>query len=338
MRIVVVGAGGVGSLVGGLLARAGNDVGFLARGRQLAALRAGGLEVESPRGTFHLPKVDAAGDPASLAPADAVLVGVKSWQVREVAPAVARLLAPEGFALPLENGVEAAEELAATVGAGRVVGGLCHMLAWLERPGLVRHMGEHLRVTMGELGVREDIIASGQASEKQAPRGAADRSAGPGGSARVEALAAVLRAAHIDATVAPDMGAALWEKFLFIAAFGGVGAATRSPIGEVRAIPESRALLQEVMEEIAAVARARGVRLPADATARALRTLDGLPATATASMQRDLQAGKPSELREQTGAIVRMGREAAVPTPANGVLLAALLPQELRASAAAQPT
>jgi len=292
----------VGGLVGGFLAHAGAEVAFVARGAQLAALREGGLRVESPRGSFHLPRVEASDDPASLAPADAVLVAVKGWQVREVAPRLGSLLAEGGFALPLENGVDAADVLARALGEERVVGGLCHVFAWIEAPGVVRHAGDTLRVTLGER------------------RG--------GTSPRVEALAAALRAARVDAVVAPDIEAAAWEKFLFIAPFGGVGAVTRAPIGVVRSQPETRALLTAAIEEVAAVGRARGVRLPADAAARAIAVLDGLAPDSTASMHRDLQAGRPSELLDQTGAVVRMAREGGIPVPVHTVLFAALLPQE----------
>lgn len=302
MRIVVVGAGGVGGVLGGLLSRAGLDVAFVARGAQLAALRERGLRVESARGTFHLPRVEASGDPADLAPADAVLVTVKGWQVPGVAPGLAPLLARGGFAVPLENGVDAAPALATALGEDRVAGGLCHMVAWVEAPGVVRHVGEMLRVTAGER------------------RG--------GSSARVEALLGALRQAGVDAVAAEDVEAACWEKLVFIAALGGVGAVTRAPVGAMRAIPETRALLLAAMEETAAVARARGVRIAPDAVAKALAIVDRLQPDATSSMQRDVQAGRPSELMDLTGSVVQKGREAQVAVPAHSFVLASLLPQE----------
>jgi 2-dehydropantoate 2-reductase len=309
MRVAVVGAGGVGGVVGGLLAHAGNEVAFVARGAQLAALREKGLRVESARGNFHLPRVEASDDPAALRPAEAVLVAVKGWQVPEVAARLAPLLGPGAFAVPLENGVEAADQLAAALGPKRVVGGLCHVMAWVEAPGLVRQQGDILRVTMGE---------------RQG-----------GASARLEPLAAALRAAGVEVVLAPDVEVAVWEKFLFISAFGGVGAATRAPIGVVRARPATRALLAAAMEEVAALARARGVRLAPDAVARSLALVDGLAPGATASMQRDVQAGRPSELLDQTGAIVRLAQAAGVPAPVNGFLFTVLLPQEVAARAGA---
>jgi 2-dehydropantoate 2-reductase len=303
MRIIVVGAGGVGGLIGGLLQRSGQQVAFLARGRQLQALRDGGLRVQSPRGTFHLPRVEASDDPAALPPADVVLVATKGWQVPEVAPQLARLLGPDGFAVPLENGVEAAGHLVAALGEARVAGGLCFLLSRIEAPGHIQHMGESLRVTVGERG-------------------------GGTSSRRLEALCAVLRAAHVDAELAPDIDAALWDKFLFIEPFGAVGAVTRSPVGVFRSRRESRELLVSAMDEVAALARARGVRLAADAVARALQSVDRMPAEATASMQRDIMSGRPSELGDQTGAVMRLALGAALPVPVHAFLWAALVPQE----------
>jgi 2-dehydropantoate 2-reductase len=303
MRFIVVGAGGVGGLIGGLLQRSGQQVAFLARGRQLQAMQEGGLHVQSPRGTFHLPRVEASDDPAALPPGDVVLVATKGWQVPEVAPRLPRLLGPEGFAVPLENGVEAAGRLAAALGEARVAGGLCFLLSRVEAPGRILHVGESLRVTVGE------------------------RAGGPS-SRRLEALCVALRAAHVDAELAPDIDVALWDKFLFIEPFGAVGAVTRSPVGVFRTRRESRELLVSAMDEVATLARARGVRLAADAVARALQAVDRMPAEATASMQRDLMSGRPSELDDQTGAVLRLAREAGLAVPVHAFLWAALRPQE----------
>ncbi len=304
MRFIIVGAGGVGGLIGGLLQRSGQQVAFLARGRQLQAMREGGLHVQSPRGTFHLPQVEASDDPAELAPGDVLLVATKGWQVQEVAPRLARLLGPGGVAVPLENGVEAAGHLATALGETRVAGGLCFLLSRIEAPGRIQHVGETLRVTVGERG--------GQAT----------------GSRRLEELCTVLRAAHVDAEIAPDIDVALWDKLVFIEPFGAVGAVTRSPLGVFRTRRESRELLVSAMDEVATLARARGVRLPADSVARALQAVDRMPAEATASMQRDILSGRPSELGDQTGAVLRLAREAALAVPVHAFLWASLLPQE----------
>jgi 2-dehydropantoate 2-reductase len=310
MRFVVIGAGGVGGLIGGLLQRSGQEVAFLCRGRQLAALREKGLRVESPRATFHLPRVEAADDPAGLPPGDVVLVATKGWQVPGLAPRLAPLLRPGGFAVPLQNGVESAGHLAAALGEARVAGGLCFFLSRLEEPGRVVHEGETLKVTVGERR-------------------------GPTSSPRLEALCTALRAAQVDAAVAPDIDAAAWEKFLFIEPFGAVGAVTRAPAGLLRTSREARAMLVAAMEEVAALARARGVKLAEGAVARAVAAVDRLPDGACASMQRDLVAGRPSELPDQTGAVVRLARESALPAPVHAFLWAALQLQETAARRAA---
>ena len=306
LKIAVVGAGGVGGLVGALLVESGAEVKFLVRAPHLDGLRARGLRVKTGGRVLETGPLQAADDPAALGPVDLVLVAVKAWQVTEIANALRPLLGPATVVAPLQNGVEAAEQLAAALGDGPVVGGLCAMISFLDGPGSITHLGGPPRVTLGER-----------------------RGAGPGGpSARLAPIVAALRAAKIDCTEAPDIEAASWEKFLFISAMSGVGAVTRAALGVVRSIPESRALLVEAMREVERVARAGGVALAPGAVERAMELVDKLPAESTASLQRDLMAGRPSELEQQTGAVVRLGRARGVPVPVNEVLLAALLPQE----------
>jgi 2-dehydropantoate 2-reductase len=305
MRIAVVGAGGVGGLLGGLLARAGHEVRVVARGPHAEAIRREGIRVDSPLGRFVAPVAAVSDDPGSLGPADAVLVCVKAWQVAEVAPRLAPLVASGGVAVPLQNGVESAGRLAAALGEERVAGGLLAVLAWIDGPGSVKHVGAPPRVKIGERGT-----------------------AGGRPSGRLDALAAALRSAGAECEVVGDVERATWEKFLLIEPWGAVSAAARAPLGVVRTVPESRALLVAAMEELARVARARRVGVSEDAVARTLAWLDGAPAEATASMQRDLGAGRPSELLDQTGSLIRLAREAGVPVPVHETLEAILLPQE----------
>ncbi len=313
MRIVIAGPGGVGGLLAGLLARAGTEVDLVARGAHGEAIRRDGLRVSSPLGTFTQRFAAVADDPAALRPAEAVLVAVKAWQVAELAPRLAPLLAGGGVAVPLQNGVEAAGRLAAALGEERVAGGLLSVLSWIDGPGSVKHVGGAPRMQVGERGAR-----------------------GGEPSPRLEALASALRAAGAEVDVVPDVQRAIWEKFLFIEPWGAVAAASRAPAGVVRSVPETRALLVRAQEELVALARARGVDLPADAVARACALIDGVPSDATASMQRDLGAGRPSELEDQVGAAVRLAREVGVAVPVHEALHAVLLPQE-RAARGATP-
>jgi 2-dehydropantoate 2-reductase len=306
MRVAVFGAGGAGGYFGGRLAQAGEEVIFIARGEHLRALQAGGLRVESIKGDFQINPVQATDDPAEVGTVDFVLLGVKAWQVPEAALALRPLVGPQTAVVPLENGVEAPEQLAAELGQEHVLGGLCQIVSFLVEPGHLRHTGIDPLIAFGEMD-----------GEK---------------SRRVENLrAAFERTSGVRVETPEDIRLAMWNKFLFIAAFSAVGAVTRAPAGGMRRLPQTRHLLQQALEEIAAVGRARGMNLGEADVVRTMAFVDTLPEETTASMQRDILAGKPSELEAQTGAVVRMGAEVGVPTPANDFLYAALLPQERRA-------
>jgi 2-dehydropantoate 2-reductase len=123
----------------------------------------------------------------------------------------------------------------------------------------------------------------------------------------------------------------LWTKFIFIAAISGVGSLTRLAIGEYREVPETRALLVSLMSEVEAVGRAEGIELDSDAVDQALAILDRAVPSVKASMQRDVEAGRQSELESMIGVLGRKGRELGVLTPAADAVYAALLPLELKA-------
>lgn len=305
MRIAIFGTGGVGGYFGGRLAQAGEEVVFIARGAHLDAMRATGLRVDSLKGDFTVNPVQATDVPAEVGKVDAILVAVKAWQVPEAAHAIQHMLGKETFVIPLQNGVEAPEQLIAVLGKERVLGGLCHIVSYVASPGHIRHAGIEPHIAFGGLqgGKRE----------------------------RAEALKAAFDRAGVWAEVPDDIRAAMWKKFLFIAAISGVGAVTRAPAGVMRRLPETRGLLENAMEETVAVGRAHEVNLPANVVEETLAFIDNLPEGATASMQRDIMEGRPSELHSQNGAVVRLGAEVGVPTPTHAYLYHALLPQELRA-------
>jgi 2-dehydropantoate 2-reductase len=306
MRIAVVGAGGVGGYFGGRLAEAGQDIVFFARGAHLDAIRRNGLTVESVAGNFRIFPAQATNDPKKVGTADLALVAVKAWQVPEAARAIRAFLSEEGVAIPLENGVEAPDQLAAELGDGRALAGLCKIWSSIGAPGVIRHLGVEPSIAFGE--------RDGSTSE------------------RVERLRELFRRTRgIKVEEPPDIRVALWQKFVFIAAFSGVGSFTRSPAGPIRSTPETRHMLRECMRETQEVGLRRAVPLPADTFEKTLKFFDTLPEDATCSMQRDVAEGRPSELENQNGAVVRLGREAGVPTPVNEFLYAALLPQEMKA-------
>jgi len=295
----------VGGYFGGRLAQAGEDVVFVARGEQLRALRGQGLRVDSPKGDFVVRPVQATDGPAQVGAVDAVLVGVKAWQVTEAAQAMHPLVGPETFVLPLQNGVEAPNQLAAVLGSEHVLGGSCKIVSFVVEPGHIRHAGLEPYVALGELDNRS--------------------------SERTERLREAFVRAGVRAEIPPDIQVAMWEKFLFIASFSGIGAVTRAPAGVLRSLPEMRQMLEQAMREVLAVARAREIALPEEAISRAITLIDSLPPGGTASMQRDVMDGRPSELESQNGAVVRLGQEVGVATPLHAFIYHSLLPLELRA-------
>jgi 2-dehydropantoate 2-reductase len=303
LRVGVAGAGGVGGLAAALLARAGHRVALLARGEALDAIRARGLEVATPPGDFSA-RVELASDsPAALGPCDVLLVAVKTWQVAALAPQLAPMVGPGTVVVPLQNGVEAAERLARGLPGAQVAGGVCFVFSRSEGPGKVRHAGAPLSITIGE--------------RAGAPL--------PG------ALAPLVAALTVDGlrlALSAGIDAGTWEKLLFASPYGAVGALARAPAGPIRSTPETRALLAGLMAEAAAVARARGVPLGGDVVERTMAKLDAVPADATVSMQRDLAAGRPSELQDQIGAVIRIGAATATPTPLHDAVSALLLPLE----------
>ena len=305
MRIAIFGTGGVGGYFGGRLAQASEDVTFIARGEHLRAIQKKGLKVDSLNGGFVIDPAKATDDVNEVGEADLVIVGVKAWQVPEAAGAMKPMVGPKTTVLPLQNGVDAVGQLTAELGPDRVIGGLCKIVSFVVGPGHIRHAGFAPSVVIGESDNRR--------------------------SDRVVAIVNVFNDAGIETTIAADIEAALWMKFLFIASFSGVGAIANAPAGVLRTDPELRARMVHAMEEIFALAQARGITLPADAIETVMAGVNALPEDATSSMQRDIAAGKPSELESQNGAVVRMARESGVDVPTHQLIYARLKPLEERA-------
>ena len=307
MRVAVFGAGGVGGYFGGRLAQAGEELVFIARGEHLRALQSQGLQVDSIKGDFMVKPVQVTDNPRRVGEVDFVLVAVKGWQVPEAALAMQPMVGPHTGVAPLGNGVEAPFQLAAVLGTGPVLGGLCRISAFIAEPGHIRHVG------------LEPFVAFGELDNRSTPR--------------VEALRQAFERAGVKVSVPPDIRVAMWEKFVFIVAVSGVGAVARAPLGALRSLPETRQLLEQAVHEAVAVGRARKIELPEDAVARTMTTIDSLEPGIIPSMQRDILEGRPSELGSQNGAVVRMGLELGIPTPTHRFIYHSLLPQELQARA-----
>ncbi len=311
MKILVCGSGGLGGYFGARLAASGVDVTFLARGEHLQTMRRQGLRIESPRGNLLLNPVKATDDPAGAGIVDWVLIAVKLWDTEAAVQAVAPAVGPATTVVSFQNGVDAVEVLARAFGRDRVIGGVAHIAAAIERPGVIRHNGTLQRLTFGEL--------DGRRSE------------------RTERLYAACLKAGIDTVLSERIQRVIWEKFVFIVGLSALTTLTRLPIGPIREDPLTRELLATVMREAATVGRAQGVDLGSDTAEKQLAFIDTLPAAMVASMLGDLRRGRRLELPWLSGAVVRLGAATAVATPANRFVYAALKLHERGRHPAAGP-
>ena len=307
MRIAIFGTGGVGGYFGGRLAQAGEEVTFVARGEHLRAIRESGLRVDDRTGGFVVFPAKATDNVGDVGEVDLVVVGVKAWQVPEAARAMKPLVGANTTVLPLQNGVDAAAQLVSELGADKVIGGLCRIVSYVVEPGHIRHAGLTPSIVIGELDNRR--------------------------TERITRIEQVFKHAGVEITVAADIQVALWTKFLFIASFSGVGAIANAPAGVIRTDPKWRSQMISAMEEIYALAGARGVKLPADSIDTVMAAVDGLPEDATSSMHRDIAAARPSELESQNGSVVRMARESGLDAPTHSLIYQTLSQLEAKARA-----
>ena len=297
MRIAVIGSGGIGGYYGALLAKAGHDVVFVARGSHLEAMQRHGLTVRTPAGETTVP-VTAVGDTGRVGPVDLVLFCVKSYDTESAAPLLRPLMGRDTTVLTFQNGVDNADTIGSVVGSDAVLPGAVYIALQLVGPGVVLRTGGEGRMVFGEL--------NGVVSE------------------RIRRIAAAFQPSGIPHEVSPDIQRLLWEKFLFITGVGGVTALARSGIGPLLASPAGRTLLTASCDEIVAVAQAAGAPLTPAAARAAIEQAATVPPQWRSSMARDLEDGRRLEVDALSGAVVRRGRTHAIPTPIHQAIVACL--------------
>jgi 2-dehydropantoate 2-reductase len=302
MRFAFIGAGAVGGYYAALLARSGQDVGVVARGAHLEAIRQRGLRVVGPLGDFTVP-LKAESDPARLGEVDVVILAVKTYDNATAIPLMKPLVGPRTVALTIQNGVDSAEEVANVVGEPATLAGATYIATALESPGVIRQTGTHRRIVFGEC--------------TGAPSAVSDR---------VRAIETIMKAADIHAEAVPDARPAIWEKFTYLAPFAAFTGAARLPMGPIWADAYSRAMFLEAVAEVGRVAVAHGVTLPADHLERTHKYAGALPPGTRSSLLIDLSQGKRIEVEALQGSVVRRGKATGVPTPIMAALYAVLKP------------
>jgi len=300
LRIAVMGSGGIGGYFGGRLAQAGEDVSFIARGAHLAAVREHGLRIVSPLGDALIAPVRATDDPATIGPVDVVMFCVKLYDVEQAAALCRPLLGPDTAVISFLNGIDSEQRMRPILGPEHVVGGVAHIPSNISAPGVIEHKAELAALQFGEDDGRD--------------------------SPRLAAFLAACQRADIQASLVPEIAVAIWSKFVLLAAFATVCCLTRQPAEAIRGDEDVAGLFREAVAEIVAVARAKGIALPADAAERTLQAMENFPPTVRPSMLVDLDRGRRIELEGLSGAVVRAGREAGVDTPVHRIAYAALKP------------
>lgn len=301
-QFIIIGVGGVGGLMGGLLAKAGFDVTFVARGATAQAMRQHGLRIKSILGDFTIAQPDIVENAAQLSGDGCALVSVKGYQLEKIAGDLKQAKNYHGCILPLLNGVDAPEVLSNHIGSARVLGGYCRIISEIESPGVIKHWAVEPAITFGEI--------NGQKSD------------------RARAIADALNKSGIKATTSDNIMAGMWEKLAGIASYGTPCAAARATLGEVCASEFGKELIKNMAREILSTGRAAGVQFPPDIEEKIAAFVFKLPPETTSSLQRDMAAGKQSELEWQLGSVVHRARQLGAPTPCLDAVYALLWPWE----------
>ncbi len=299
--ILIMGAGSIGSVVGGFLAKAGHDVTLVGRQSHMAAIHSGGLHIEGIWGEHHVTGLRTATTCEQLhgQTFDLIILSVKSYDTAQAIAEAAPLLAPDGLVISFQNGLDNVETIAARVGPERTLGGMVIFGARVDKPG-------HVTVTVY---ANEVHIGS--------HTGGVNRS-------RVEEVAALINASGVPTLATDKIERHIWGKMLYNCALNPLSAILNVSYGELAAEPDTREIMNRVVEEIFAVANARGTKLFWSKPEEFLKVFYDvlIPPTSAhyASMLEDLKRGGRTEIEALNGAIVRYGSEANVECPVNDVL------------------
>jgi 2-dehydropantoate 2-reductase len=296
MKILVMGAGAVGSYFGARLQAAGEEVVFCARGQHLDAIRERGLDLISPRGDLNL-RVTATDAPRDYAPYDLIIFCVKGYDTDSAAKLIDGCIKPGGAILTLQNGVENEARLAAIFGSDAVMGGNARVGVEIVAPGKILHISTGY-IDFGELDGRE--------------------------SDRAVTIADAFRRAGILGQLSADLTTLRWDKLIWNGSLNTVATLTRRRVGDLLDDPESLRLLRTLMTEIAAVGRAEGAKLSEDRVDAYIAHSQKNLRTLKTSTQQDLEHGKPLEYDELSGAVVRAARRHGIEVPANETIYALL--------------
>jgi 2-dehydropantoate 2-reductase len=266
MRILVVGAGAIGGYYGARLLQAGADVTFLVRPRRAAALAADGLQVRSALGDFDGPVVTVSRD--GLKPEyDLVVLSCKAYDLDATLEDIGPAMTSRAAVLPFLNGLSVYDRLDKRFGRDRVLGGLAYIAVVLDPQGVIRHIGD------------ADVVVTGARSDASTPV--------------AQAFHALIARSLGTRNLSPDVGNALWNKWVMLASGAMMTCLMRGTVGGILATRDGTALMKQAIGECRAVAKAEGIRLSADDVQRLEARLLDRQSNWAASMMRDIAQQAP---------------------------------------------
>jgi 2-dehydropantoate 2-reductase len=334
VKVVVVGAGGLGSYVGALLSRAGHDVVLVARGEHAEAIRREGLRVDSFEGDF-VARPEVIQSARELDGADLTLVAVKAYSLDEVAPQLTHLARAGSVIVSVLNGVDVSERLAELgVPSDRLVDGIAYMTAFRVEPGRVERRAAHQRLVVGSYaGAGGDAVGRAEVVQgwEAVAVGGPNEQVGADAVVPLDPIERVVRAfvgTGVEVVAAEDIRVELWRKMAVVCSLSVICALSGRSMGPIRAHRFGAELQRRAIAEVIDVGRANGVDLP-EGTEREIGTLlDAFPDDFHPSVIHDLKGGRRTEMEELGGVIVRLGRARDVPVPLHEAATLAVQVQE----------
>ncbi len=303
MKIGIMGTGGIGGYFGGLLAHAGIDTHFVARGKHLQAIQEDGLQVVSNQDSFRV-MIHATSEPDEIGPVDLLLFCVKSFDTLDALRFIAPMVEDDTTILSLQNGIDNVQKISQRYSEERVMGGTCFVEASIASPGVIAHVGKPGRIVFGE-------------KNKQS-------------TPRAKRIRDVFHSAQIEVELSDDIERVLWSKFLFICAVHGVSTLSRAPLGLALLCSETKELMTGVMREVEMLARAKSVTLAEDVMEQSLSLAESYNKKFKCSMLHDLEWRREMEIEALNGMVVKLGREVGLATPLNQAIYACLKLENLK--------
>jgi 2-dehydropantoate 2-reductase len=298
-RIGILGLGGVGGYFGGLLAKAYAhsefiEIIFIARGETQKAILANGLKIITDETeTIVFPNL-VSNDPEVIGNLDYLICATKTYDIESSFESIKSSITPKTIILPLYNGVDATERIQFLFPENTVLQGCAYIVSMIISPGVIRKIGSYEKLFFGSKTVSISNL---------------------------NILQSILEKATIESYLASNIEETVWEKFIFISALASATTYLNQNIGGVLHNPESKATYVSLLNEICAVASAKGLSFPEDIIAVTIAKLQKSPQEATSSMHRDFLSGANTEVISLTQYVVNEGVKFGIPTPTYQMVL-----------------